>query len=300
MKRDDTLWKGIIEDMPAHFLRFFFPDAENIFDCERGFEFLDKELEQLFPTDNPNHPRFVDKLIKAFTNAGSEEWILIHIEVQGYQDDTFSRRMYTYFYRLLDRYQKPISALAIFTDDKPNYKPNRFEYQFLGTSQVYEFNTYKILEQDENMLALHPNPFALVVLTALIAIKHKKANDDNLLHLKIELFRRLHSRQMDKATMRALANFLKMYVQFSKPESNRIFETQTKSITNDITTMGIEELILHRAEQHGIEKGVEKGKAEGKIEEVRNLIVKLGLTDEQAADIAGVTAAFVKAIREGL
>lgn len=213
--------------------------------------------------------------------------------------------MYTYFYRLLDRYHKPITALAIFTDDKTDYKPNSFDYQFLGTSQVYQFNTYKIIEQDEEVLAAHPNPFALVVLTVLIAIRNKKSNDDTLLNLKVDLFRRMHNRRMDKSTMRALANFLKMYVHFSKPETYRIFESATKVITNDITTMGIEELILHRAEQKGIERGIEKGIEKGieqgiekgKAEVVQNLITKMGLTDAQAADIAGVDVSFVTEVR---
>ncbi len=44
----------------------------------------------------------------------------------------------------------------------------------------------------------------------------------------------------------------------------------------------------------------EQGKVEGKVEEVKNLIQKLGLTDAQAADVANVTVDFVKKIRQGL
>jgi predicted transposase/invertase (TIGR01784 family) len=292
------LWKGIIEDMPAFFLRFYFPEAEELLDFERGFEFLDKELEELFPVENPLHPRFVDKLIKAFTKDGREEWILIHIEVQGYRDKEFDLRMFTYFYRLLDRYHKPITALAIFTDDKIGYKPNCYDYRFMGTSARYSFNTYKIIEQDETALANHPNPFALVVLTVLKAIKNKKSSDHTLLSLKTELFRTMYSRNMEKSTMRAMANFLKMYVHFSEPESNRIFENEIQLITNDIKTMGIEELILQRAEQKGIEKGIEQGVERKSENVIRNLITKMGLTDEQAADIAGVDVAFVARVRK--
>ena len=45
MKRDDTLWKGILEDLFDDFLRFFYLNADDIFDMSRGFDFLDKELE---------------------------------------------------------------------------------------------------------------------------------------------------------------------------------------------------------------------------------------------------------------
>jgi protein-disulfide isomerase-like protein with CxxC motif len=56
--------------------------------------------------------------------------------------------------------------------------------------------------------------------------------------------------------------------------------------------MGIEEQILH------ITKA--EGKAEGKAEVVRNLIIKLGLDDAQAADIADVSVEFVQQVRANL
>ena len=67
MKRDDSLWKAILEDIFDDFLRFFFENADEIFDMNRGFEFLDKELEQLFPIqENDFNPKYVDKLVKVF------------------------------------------------------------------------------------------------------------------------------------------------------------------------------------------------------------------------------------------
>jgi|GEM_PF-6660681 hypothetical protein len=42
MKQDDLHWKGIIEDMPAHFLQFSFPEAISMLDFSKEFDFLDK------------------------------------------------------------------------------------------------------------------------------------------------------------------------------------------------------------------------------------------------------------------
>ena len=79
MKRDDTLWKGVLENLFDDFLRFFFPDADKLFDMKKRFQFLDKELEQLFPlADNMQSSKFVDKPVKVFTKAGKEEWLLVH------------------------------------------------------------------------------------------------------------------------------------------------------------------------------------------------------------------------------
>jgi len=133
MKRDDSLWKAILEDTFDDFLRFFFKNAEALFDFQRPFEFLDKELEQLFPS-NPDDfsPKYVDKLVKVFTIEGEEQWILVHIEVQGSTDRDFAGRMFQYFYRIYDKYQRPITAFAILTDANKSFKPSYFEQRYLG------------------------------------------------------------------------------------------------------------------------------------------------------------------------
>jgi hypothetical protein len=64
MKKDDTLWKSLLEDIFDDLLRYLYPDADEIFDMERGFDFLDKELADLFPELNEEHICFVDKLVK--------------------------------------------------------------------------------------------------------------------------------------------------------------------------------------------------------------------------------------------
>jgi hypothetical protein len=185
MKRDDTLWKSILEEIFDDFLFFFFPDADQLFDLAKGFEYLDKELEQLFPPEqNEYATRYVDKLVKVFTSSGSEQWILIHIEVQGYNDKHFAERMFTYFYRIFDKYSKPITAFAIFTEGNKQFKPNVFEQNFLGTHLRYEFNIYKVIDQSEEELLKGNNPFAQVILTVLAAIKSKGLEEEEILTLK--------------------------------------------------------------------------------------------------------------------
>ncbi|HMP31519.1 MAG TPA: hypothetical protein PKD85_18095, partial [Saprospiraceae bacterium] len=66
MKRDDTLWKAILEDVFDDFLNFFYADAQNIFDFNKSFEFLDKELDDLFPKEESESIKYVDKLVKVY------------------------------------------------------------------------------------------------------------------------------------------------------------------------------------------------------------------------------------------
>jgi predicted transposase/invertase (TIGR01784 family) len=58
--------------------------------------------------------------------------------------------------------------------------------------------------------------------------------------------------------------------------------------------------VLKTAEDRGLERGIEQGREEGREEVVVNLIIKLGLNDEQAANVADVPVAVVKKIRASL
>ena len=75
-------------------IEFFFPRAAAEIDWERGYNFLDKELQQ----------RFVDKFVQVWLKDVTEQWVLIHLEVQSYEEKDFAKRMY-----FLTNYQSPIS-----------------------------------------------------------------------------------------------------------------------------------------------------------------------------------------------
>lgn len=292
MKRDDTLWKGILENLCEDFMLFFFKDADKLFDLKKGFQFLDKELEQLFPAEESRAPKFVDKLVKVFTLAGQEEWILVHIEIQGYDDKDFGKRMFTYFYRILDKYEKPVTAIAIFTDPIKKFQPNLFEYEYLGTRNTFQFNTYKILDQNETRLAEDDNPFAIVILTVLLALKRKKLNDENLYDFKFSLAKNLLNRKIAKNKINDLMIFLQRYVTFADSEYSVKFDKGIEELTENKTTMGIRELVLDKAKKEGIE--------EGKLEVVKNLLATDRFTTVEIANFASVSEAFVLEVKKKL
>ncbi len=61
-----------------------------------------------------------------------------------------------------------------------------------------------------------------------------------------------------------------------------------------------EKLSERRGEKRGEKRGKLEGELRGKEIEVENLITKLGLSDEQAADVAEVSVEFVANIRAKL
>lgn len=64
--------------------------------------------------------RRCDELLKVTMKNGEEEYVLIHIEVQGCEDREFAKRMYQYMYRIYDKYNKKIYPLAIYTHGVEN------------------------------------------------------------------------------------------------------------------------------------------------------------------------------------
>lgn len=308
MLRNDAFWKGLIEDIFPYFIPFFLPAYAHLFDLNQPVEFLDKELQQLYPQGDEQELRFVDKLVKVFTVNGEEKWILIHIEVQGYNDPDFGKRMFTYFYRILDRYGVPVIAIAIFTDSNKSFSPDQYHYIFAGTENVYHFNTYKVLEQEEVQLGQSDNPFAIAILTVLLALKAKKLSDENLLDLKLALIKQMHTRQFSKKTINHLLDFIKLYVRFAKPETAIKFDNEIDLLTNNIQPMGIREQIIQMAEQEGLKQGLKQGRQEGRQEGhkerdtmfVENLLRNTDFSDEKIAAIAVVPIQFVKEIKEKL
>jgi len=298
MKRNDLLWKSILEDTFDDFLRFFFPDADELFDFDLGFEYLDKELEQLFPPEKDRYaPKYVDKLVKVFTKEGCEEWILVHIEVQGYADRLFADRMFTYYYRIWDKYRKSTTAFAILTDDDKDFHPCKFERSFLGTTLIYGFNTYKIMNQSEECLTESDNPFAQVILTVKAALNGKKLREEDLLSLKIQLARRLLSRNIPKVKIGKLMIFLKFYVRLGREELDEKFDIEIDTLThNDRVTMGIEEYLLYDAEMTGIEKGRE----EKNTSFTKKLLRETSFPPEKIARLVDVPLEFVMEIKEKL
>ncbi|WP_342088227.1 hypothetical protein [Dyadobacter sp. OTU695] len=306
MKRNDILWKSILEDIFDDFLKFFFPNADGLFELGRGFEYLDKELEQLFPPENDNYaPKYVDKLVKVYRRSGREAWLLVHIEVQGYRDERFADRMFTYYYRIWDKYRQPITAFAILTDECKYFLPDQFEQACLGTSLCFRFNSFKILDQSDDELAISDNPFAQVIQTVKLAINGKRFSVDELYRLKIDLAKKLLSSKIPKEKIVKLMHFLKFYVRLGSEELDKQSRQEIdRSINPDPIAMTIEEAILHIVKEEAEEKGLEQGIAKERLERnttvVGNLLRETKFTQKEIARLVGVPAAFVREIKRNL
>lgn len=288
-----------MEEVFPDLLRFIYPDADNVYDMERGFEFMDKELAELNPQpDEEKDSRFADKLVKAYHRDGVEEWVLLHVEIQGdtHDREAFAERMYTYFYRIRDSYPgRPVSALAIFTGSDGQRMPDRFTYEYRRTRLVYEYPTLSILDFTDEELDKSLNPFAQVIIAARMRLREGKISEDELLNTKLLAARKLQEKGFPTEKIRAIFNFLRNYVLFEKPETYRKFDnlfrqTDKTSVMNTIEYLKAE----------GREEGIEVGKEQATAAFVENLLKGSGFSIEKIASLANVSVEFVKEIKSKL
>jgi predicted transposase/invertase (TIGR01784 family) len=298
-KNNDMLWKVMLEEVFDDLLRFVFPKADQVFDMKRGFEFLDKELAEMYPKpEKKSDTKFVDKLVKVYQKDGSEEWVLCHVEVQGKDEPTFAKRMFKYYCRIFDRFDRPMTAIAIFTGRDGKKLPGMYVRRYEGAELTYKYNTLCILDYEDKRLAASKNPFALVMLAAKKALLRGKHLDEILLKEKLSIAKLLIRRGFSESKTAAILSFLHNYVRFAKPETNRIFERELDLITGKTNTMGIIEYVKQMKLDEAREEGVEKGRTEERIQVVKRLLAKQ-FSPKDIAIIAGVTVAFVEKVKKG-
>ncbi len=93
-KRKDILLKSMIEDFPEDFVKFFYKDADNLFDLEAGFEFMDNELSQIAPDEEYMKDSVtIDKLLKGKARDLTLDPLLLLAEIQGYKQKEFTQRV---------------------------------------------------------------------------------------------------------------------------------------------------------------------------------------------------------------
>jgi predicted transposase/invertase (TIGR01784 family) len=275
-------------------------------------------MHELFPElEKQGGSRFVDMLVKTFTLEGSEKYMLIHIEIQAQNGPDFSKRMFQYFYRIYDRYDVPITALAVFTGGKPVGGSEVFHYQYLDTSLDYKFKIYHILDHSEDQLLAMDNPFSLIVLAAQKALVADKIPQQELAEHRLTIAKALiESKRYDNEQIRRFLFFLKTFIYIDNSEINSNFDKQIASLTGNEIAMGIIETIkmitreealeegiekgMQKGIQKGIEKGIEKGENRKNHEFVKNLLLNTDFSISKIAALAGVSEDFAKEVQSNV
>lgn len=257
MTEFDTPWKDALENYFEEFIAFFFPQAHRQIDWSQGFEFLDKELQQVVQ-DAELGKRLVDKLVKIYRHGGEEAWVLIHIEVQSQQESKFAERMFVYNYRIYDRYRRSVASLAVLGDESSKWRPNQFDYELFGCDVRFRFPAVKLLDYQQQWSALEAsrNPFATVVMAHLTALE-TRSNNNQRLQSKLALTRRLYEQGFKRQDIINLFKFIDWVINLPKELQQR-FDQQLSQYEEGLRMPYIIN-IERRAIRQGLLQGIELG-----------------------------------------
>src|SRR5512133_1394942 len=95
----DGPWKEALEVYLEPLLEFCFPTCAAAINWDVPPQFLDQELQETI-LDAGLGPQRVDKLIRVQRRDGTQEWILVHVEVQHQHDRDLAERVYQYHFRV--------------------------------------------------------------------------------------------------------------------------------------------------------------------------------------------------------
>jgi len=263
----DSPWKEALELYFPEFLALCFPEAHREIDWARGYEFLDKELQQVV-RDAESGRRLADKLVKVWLTAGEETWLLVHIEVQGQAEAEFAQRMYTYHYRLFDRYAREVVSLAVLGDTSPTWRPTGFTYGRWGCRLAFEFPVLKLWDYRARWAQLEAsaNPFATVLMAHLKAQETAGAAEQRKVW-KWALVRRLYERGYARQDILNLFRFIDWLLALPAELEQTLWQAmQEYEEANRMT-------YVTSVERFGIEKGLRQGQQLGLIARGREAIL---------------------------
>jgi predicted transposase YdaD len=286
MQTNDELWQGALEDFAIDFIQKFYPDLYWRVDQNKPIEFLDKVLAQLHP-ESEDQRRVVDKLMKVhLKGTGDLHYLYIHAEAQGYPDTKFDRRNFIYFYRIFDRLivdHDNLTVLVLYTSDDKGHQPSCFRYDFYGTHVLFTFPIFIIANQDPKLLEASENLFDAALLTAYWAIQRKKGalSEEDMLDLKLDLMRRLLSKNVNKEKIRRLLIFIKGYLRLEEPKNQLIFEQKYDELLNIQQNMGIFEIVVKQTREEGRQEGRQEARQEA-LTEAQEAIRKAQVEKDEA------------------
>ena len=252
----DEAWKQVIERFFPGFLHFFIPDLYEDVDFSRRFEFLDKEMEQLSQRSQKG-AKYVDKLVKVFLKDGSEEWILVHIEVEADAKEGFSQRMFRYFYRIFDRYGRQVVSIAILTGEASETVDGKYERTAYGSGVDFRYLVSRLMDYQREELEKDNNPFALVVFASQERERLQRGGDG--FNAKWYLIRKLYERGYSREEVVGLFEFIDWVIQLNDEEENRLWEEigTLEEVKQMPYITSVERIGLRKGREEGLQQGLQ-------------------------------------------
>ncbi|MCP4110796.1 MAG: DUF4351 domain-containing protein [Desulfobacteraceae bacterium] len=257
----DSPWKEVIERYFPEFIAFFFPKVFQDIDWEKGYEFLNKELQKI-AKDAKIGRKYVDKLAKVWLKNGESAWALIHADIQLQSEKDFSERMYIYNYRLYDLYRIHAASFAVIGYAGKKKSLGKFEKKLWDCEVRFKFPVVRLTDyaKDTESLEQSDNPFAVVVL-AHLKTKATEKNTEKRMQEKIALLRHLYRKGLSKQDIINLFRFID-WIMFLPEKEDDLFWEQVSEFEKEPYITSVERI------------GYKRGKHEGNISLLARMIAK--------------------------
>ena len=287
----DGFWKALARRFWRELLRSSIPELYGDADLEQDATPLDKELQDtlLKPEDEEQvSAKFVDTLLKIPLKIGGEQWVLLHVEVQGRGGEDLSRRMMRYYCLLFAHYDKNPVALAILTEPRPKSEmPGIYDSLQYGTHLNYRYNYIELRKLDDDELLKSDNPFDLALFAAKKALGYKSEEQKKFFYL-LKLTKILASKGWSREDRSDLLRFIARIINLKDKALWAQYRKDVKRIKGESEMMSFwdEEMEQSRA----------KGRAEGRAEVVHRMLA-VQLPVNQISELTGLTCSEIDAIR---
>lgn len=216
--------------------------------------------------------------MKVRLKSGEEKWILVHIEVQGKSDKAFSKRMFQYFYRIYDRYEEKIIAVAVHTSLDQINEMRQFEYDYFGTKLMYTYNNYRTEDYSNEALEHSKNIFSKIVLAAK-GLHQTKNEAQKRYRFKRKLMNDLiRNQQFSRTAVMATLHFIDYLLRLPKEYMKQLSKEIVPVLRKESGLMELynEEnappTVLESFAER-IEKSLEQGRVQGKEESKIDVIL---------------------------
>lgn len=216
----DKLWKAMVTAYFHDFLEMFLPELFEQTNLDIPPKFLEQELHAAL-TDKTI--KVADKLVQVTLKSGEEKWVYVHIEFETDPKKNIGERMFGYYQRIAAKYGRSITAIVIYTGDRIPKISDLYEEKNFGTRVLYEFNTYKIKEQNETELINNPNPFAVFVLANLYVIQTKN-DDGKRFAFKRKVYETALARNYSREKIQKLLTFVFDLMKLKPLSENKLYE----------------------------------------------------------------------------
>ena len=292
----DGIWKDAVEQYLPLLLKRMMPELYDDVDFSQDIKFLDKELRdtiQVSMSEEHNAAKYVDTLVQVPLKSGKNEWILLHIEVQGEGGEDISLRMILYCCLIFAHYRRMPVALAILTDKRPlKETPGIFEFSGYGTELVYRYNLFEVYNQSDEELLNSANPFDSFIYAAKNYGKYMKEDAQKVkLEYLLKIMRNLYMRGIDGDDRRRILVFISRLINLKDAKMINQFIKELKELEGESNMRELTWLEEHFrdeaiaiGEARGEARGEERGKEQGRSEMMKVAIDFMrsnGMSNEQ-------------------